>query len=283
MSHRLILLLALCLSTTVQAQSDVEDLRDIHTARSYGMGGAYRALGLGTESVLGNPAAIALYKMYRMELHGSWDAHGKDTFGGLSVMDAKTSDLAAGLDYHLLSLRSGAGRTTAHFTTLALAFPITQGVLIGGSMHYLRARGGPFEANASTANVGLLLRFGDGLTVGFSAHNLIDTQNPELTRYYSAHAGMILGLLVVGADVRADFDTREESVLTYSGGLEYYLGQSIPVRLGYTYDGFNKASQLGVGLGFVTQEGGGIDVGYRHDFAGEQGRVLSLTIKMQVG
>jgi opacity protein-like surface antigen len=283
MSHRLILLLALCLSTTVQAQSDVEDLRDIHSARSYGMGGAYRALGLGTEAVLGNPASIALYKMYRMELHGSWDAEGKDTFGGLSVMDAKTSALAAGLDYHLMSLRSGSGRTTAHFTTLALAFPITPGVLVGGSVHYLRARGGPFDANASTANAGLLLRFSESFTIGFSGHNLIDTQNPELTRYYSAHAGLIAGMLVVGADVRADFDSREDSVLTYSAGLEYFLGQAIPVRLGYSYDGFNEASQLGVGLGFVTQEGGGIDVGYRHDFGGAEGRVLSLTIKMQVG
>ncbi len=210
MLPRLIALLALCLSTTVHAQSDVEDLRDIHSARSYGMGGAYRALGLGTEAVLGNPASIALYRMYRMELHGSWDAQGKDTFGGLSVMDAKTSALAAGLDYHLLSLRSGAGRTTAHFTTLALAFPITPGVLVGGSVHYLRARGGPFDANASTANAGLLLRFGEGFTAGFSAHNLIDTKNPELTRYYSAHAGLILGMLVVGADVRADFDSQED-------------------------------------------------------------------------
>jgi opacity protein-like surface antigen len=283
MSHRLILLLALCLSTTVHAQSDVEDLRDIHTARGYGTGGAYRALGLGTEAVLGNPAAIALYKVYRMELHGSWDAQGKDTFGGLSVMDSKTSALAAGLDYHLLSLRSGAGRTTAHFTTLALAFPLTPGVLVGSSVHYLRARGGPFDANATTVNAGLLLRFSEGLTVGFSGHNLIDTKNPELTRYYSAHAGFFAGLLVLSADVRADFESREQSVFTYGFGAEYILGQAVPVRVGYSYDGFNETSQLGLGLGFMTQEGGGIDVGYRHDFGGERGRVLSLSIKLQVG
>lgn len=283
MPHRLIVLLALCLSTTVHAQSDTEDLRDIHSARSYGMGGAYRALGLGTEAVLGNPASIALFRMYRMELHGSWDAAGKDTLGGLSVMDAKTSDLAAGLDYHLLSLRSGAGRTTAHFTTLALAFPLTQGVLLGSSVHYLRAKGGPFDANATTVNAGLLLRFNESFTAGFSGHNLIDTKNPELTRYYSAHVGFLAGLLVLGADVRADFDTREESVFTYALGLEYILGQSVPVRIGYSYDGFNAASQLGLGLGFMTQEGGGIDIGYRHDFGGEKGRVLAITIKMQVG
>jgi opacity protein-like surface antigen len=283
MSPRLILLLALCLSTTVHAQSDTEDLRDIHSARGYATGGAYRALGLGTEAVLGNPAAMALFRMYRMELHGSWDAAGKDTLGGLSVMDAKTSQLAAGLDYHLLSLRTGAGRTTAHFTTLALAFPLTPGVLLGSSVHYLRARGGPFDANATTVNAGLLLRFNESFTAGFSGHNLIDTKNPELTRYYSAHVGFLSGLLVLGADVRADFDTREESVFTYGLGLEYILGESIPVRLGYTYDGFNEASQLGLGLGFMTQEGGGIDIGYRHDFGGEKGRVLAITIKMQVG
>ena len=47
MSHRLIALLALCLSTTVYAQTDVEGLRNIHSARTYGMGGTSRAMGLG--------------------------------------------------------------------------------------------------------------------------------------------------------------------------------------------------------------------------------------------
>src|SRR5690349_12791750 len=105
MPCRLMLLFALFLSTTVYAQADVDDLRDLQIARAYGMGGAYRALGLGTEAILGNPAAMALWKMYRMEVHGSWDAKGHDAFGGVSVMDGKTSDLAAGLDYHFLSLR----------------------------------------------------------------------------------------------------------------------------------------------------------------------------------
>lgn len=282
MPRGLMFLLALCLSTPLYAQSDVEDLRDLQSARAYAMGGAYRALGLGTEAVLGNPAAMALWKMYRMELHGSWDPAGKDAFGGVSVMDAKTSDLAAGLDYHLLSLRNGEGRATGHFSTLAFALPLTPGVLIGTSIHYLRLSE-PRRTSASTVNVGLLLRFSDSLTTGFSAHNLIDTQNVELTRYYSLHAGYLAGLLTVAADVRADFETRGERVLTYSAGLEYILGQALPVRVGYSYDGFQQSSQLGVGLGFMTAGGGGIDLGYRHELGGEKGRVLALTIKLQVG
>jgi opacity protein-like surface antigen len=275
-------LLALCLSTTVYAQSDVEDLRDIQSARAYAMGGAYRALGLGTEAVLGNPAAIAMWRMYRMEAHGAWDTAGKDAFAGVSLMDAKTSELAAGLDYHILSLRSGEGRATAHFSTLAFALPITQGVFIGTSIHYLRLTG-PRRANSSTVDAGLLLRFSDSFTAGFSAHNLIDTQNPELTRYYSAHVGYLTGLLTVAADVRADFESQDKRILTYSAGVEYILGQVLPVRLGYTYDGFSKASQLGMGLGFMTESGGGIDLGYRHDLGGDKGRLLALTIKLQVG
>jgi hypothetical protein len=275
------LLLALSLSTSVYAQSDVEDLRDVMSARAYGMGGAYRALGLGTEAVVGNPAAIALWKMYRMELHGSWDTTDKDAFGGVALMDAKTSDLAAGLDYHILTLRSGEGRTTGHFSTMAFALPLTPGILIGTSVHYLKLTG-PRQANASTANAGLLLRLTDGFTLGFSAHNLIDTNNVELTRYYSLHTGYLAGLFTVGADVRADFESRDKTVFTYSGGLEYILGQAFPVRVGYTHDGFQKASQLGFGLGFMTETGGGIDLGYRHDLGGNKGRLLALTIKLQV-
>src|SRR4051812_23754799 len=128
MPHRLMLLLALCVSTPGLAQTgNVEDLRDLQSARSFAMGGAYRALGMGTEAVLGNPAALALWKMYRMELHGAWDTHNHGAFGGVSVMDAKTSDLAAGLDYHLVSISHNGARDTAHYSTLGFALPITPG------------------------------------------------------------------------------------------------------------------------------------------------------------
>jgi opacity protein-like surface antigen len=282
MPHRLTLLLALCLSTTVSAQATAEDLRDIQSARGYAMGGAFRALGMGTEAVLGNPASIAMWKMYRMEVHGAWDNSNNDLSGGVSVMDAKTSEVAAGLDYHLLSIHSGEGKTTAHFSTLAFALPITPGILIGSSVHYLRLVG-PRLTNATTADAGLILRLSDSFAAGFSAHNLIDTHNVELTRYYSGHFGFLTGLLTVAGDVRADFESREKAVLTYSVGAEYILGQALPVRVGYTYDGFNKASQLGMGVGFLTGEGGGIDLGHWHDLGGAKGRVLALTVKLQVG
>lgn len=288
--RRLTLLLTLLLSTLAHAQEDsgsdtsvaprAEDLRDVMSARGYGMGGAWRALGVGAESGTGNPAALAAFRTYRIELTGAWDWEGKDATGMVAVADSSTSALAAGVSYQLISLGKGSQRATAHVNTVALAVPLAESLMIGVSSRYLLMRGARL-ANAITGDAGILIRPSDVFSLGVSAHNLIGTGNPELTRYYSAHAGVFAGLLTVAADVRADFETNDRTTFSYSGGLEFILGQNIPLRAGYTWDGFTRSSQLGVGIGVLTG-GGGFDLAYRHDFGGEKGRLIALTFKVQV-
>lgn len=285
MSRRLCLLLALTVASATFAQDTraprSEDLRNLMSARAIGMGGAYRALGLGADAVIGNPAAMGLYKAYRVEVTGAWDYGQKDAFFGATLMDANTSAVAAGLDYHLVSIGKGADRATAHLGTLAFALPLAQSLYIGTSARYL-LMSGQREANATTADAGVLLKLGQSFAVGFSGHNLIDTRNPELTPYYSGHLGYSSGLFTLAVDVRADFVTRPDSTtLTYSGGLEYILGQGIPVRAGYTYDGFTESSRLGLGFGLMA-EGGGLDLAYQHEFGGEEGRMVALSFKLQL-
>jgi opacity protein-like surface antigen len=290
MWHRLTLLLALSLSVLAHAQEAVapdlfrkpraEDLRDFQSARGYGMGGAWRALGLGAEAGLGNPAALAAFRTYRVELTGSWDWVGQDASGMVALADSSTSALAAGVSYQLISLGKGAERTTAHINTIAMGLPIANSLLIGVSSRYLLMRGAR-QANAITGDAGIIFRPSEVISLGVSAHNLINTHNAELTRYYSAHAGLLAGVLTLAADVRADFETQSRTTLTYSGGMEYIFGQSFPVRAGYTWDGFTRSSQLGVGIGLMTP-GGGLDLAYRHDVGGEKGRLVALTFKVQV-
>jgi len=286
MSHRATLLLALSISSSALAQETgastapvAEELRDLTSARAYGMG-AWRALGADAATGTGNPATVAAFRSYRIETTGGWDWVGKDASAMVAIADSATSPLGAGVTYQLITLGKGAARTTAHLNTLALALPLGEHLMIGASGRYLLMRGGR-EANALTMDAGLLLRPSPSLSLGVSAHNLIDTGHAELTRYYSAHAGVFVGLLTIAGDVRADFATNDQRTLTYSGGLEYVLGENIPIRAGYTWDGFTRTSQAGVGIGVVTA-GGGIDLGYRHDFDGEGGKLLSLTFKMQV-
>ena len=276
-----VLLFALCVSTAALAQPS-EDLRDIMSARAYGMGGAYRALGLGSEAVLGNPAAMALYPSYRVEGTGAWDVEQKEGLLGISIVDAATSKLAMGVDYHWVSLGRGGARSSAHLSSLGVGLPLSQMLMIGATARYLRLSGQSRYANSVTVDTGLLLRLSNSFVAGVSAHNLIDTGDEELTRYYSAHVGVLTGMLTLAGDVRADFTTNNENTFTYSGGLEYLLGQVLPVRAGYTYDGFLRTSQLSTGIGFMTESGGGLDIGYRHDLGGPKGRLLALTFKMQM-
>jgi opacity protein-like surface antigen len=287
---RLTFLLALSLSLLARAQEGTEpdtsrepraeDLRNIQSARGYGMGGAWRALGLGAEAGTGNPAALAAFRTYRVELTGAWDWVGQDASGMVAVADSSTSALAAGVSYQLISLGKGTERATAHLNTVAMAVPIANSFLIGVSTRYLLMRGAR-QANAITGDAGVLFRPGEAFALGISAHNLIGTGNVELTRYYSAHAGVLAGQLSIAADVRADFTTNERTTLTYSGGLEYVFGQSFPVRAGYTWNGFTRGSEVGVGIGLLTP-GGGLDLSYYYDFGGEKGRLLALTFKVQV-
>jgi hypothetical protein len=290
MWHRLLFPLLLSLAPLAHAQDGAEpgtsqqpraeDLRDILSARGHGMGGAWRAFGAGAESGTGNPAALGAFRSYRVEITGAWDWVGQDAFGMVAVADSVTSPLAAGVSYQLVTLGKDLERSTAHVNTLAMALPLADSFLIGVSTRYLLLRGAR-QANAITGDAGLLFRPSPVFALGVSSHNLIGTGNPELTRYHSAHVAVLAGMLNLAADVRADFETNNRTTLTYSGGLELVLGQSFPVRAGYTWDGFTRSSQVGVGLGLLTP-GGGLDLAYRHDFGGEDGRLVALTFKLQV-
>lgn len=286
MSPRLLLLLALSVSTAAFAQDSTapraEDLRNLMSARAYGMGGAYRALGFGSEAVQGNPAALGLYRAYRIEFSGAWDygLSQKDANFGATIMDANTSALAAGLDYRYVSIGKGADRATAHLGTLAFALPLAQSLYLGTSVRYL-LMDGRREANSTTVDAGIILKLSEGVTLGFSGHNLIDTRNPELTPYYSGHLGYTTGLFTLAADVRADFVTRPDDTFTYSAGLEYILGQGVPVRAGYMHDGFTGGHIVTAGLGLMGA-GNGLDLAYQHEFGGDESRLVALTVKLQL-
>jgi hypothetical protein len=286
MPLRAIAVLCLTLSvlpTTAGAQVErADELRNIANARALGMGSAYRATGLGADALQGNPAAMALFAAYRIEGSGAYDPRNKQGFLGISLADSSSGRLALGVDYHWLSLGRGGTRSSANFSTLGAALPLGQSLIIGMSGHYLRLNGQSRFANSITLDGGVLLRLGEQLTVGVSGHNLIDTENVELTRYFTAHTAYVGQDLVVALDVRGDFETRASAVLTYNTGVEYIVEQMIPLRVGYTYDGFQRISRLTAGLGFLSPGGGGVDVAYQHDLGGVNGRLLALTLRLAV-
>lgn len=254
------------------------DLRDLQHSRNVGMGGAYEAMGYGAEAIGGNPAALTLYKRYQIEATGSWDVPQGYGFGSIALADS-TNPLAMGISYHFATF-GGLERRWAHVTTMALAYALGDLIHLGlATRHHVLV--GASNTNSITMNAGLIVRPVQFLTIGFSGHNLIPNYNVDLSRYFVASiAAQFAGQLTPSFDLRMDFN-QPQARLAYHAGIEWLIAQTFPIRIGYQYDGIANHQYLGGGIGWFS-EGSGIDFAYRHELGGQQGQMLSLTLKLQL-
>lgn len=276
---RYALSLSLCLSLTALAQVEVTpNLLDLQAARNAGMGGAYEALGYGAETIGGNPAALSLYKRYQIEASGAWDIPQGYGYGTLGVADS-TNQVAAGISYHFATF-GGSQRRWAHLTTLDLAYAFGDMIHIGVAVrHHVLV--GASNTNSVSMNAGVVVRPVEWLTIGFSGHNLISVFNRDIPRYFVASIGaQILGQLTPAFDFTMDFN---QPIMRYQihGGLEWLISNTFPVRLGYEYDGIYNHHYLGGGIGWFS-DGSGVDLSYRHEIGNQNGRMLVLTLKLQL-
>jgi len=242
------------------------------------MGGAYESLGYGAEAVGGNPAAISMFKRYTTEAAGSWDIPQGYGYATLAVLDS-TGPVAAGISYHFATF-GGADRRWAHLTTLALALPILEFLHIGvAARHHVLV--GASNTNSISLNAGLAFRPAEWLSIGVSGHNLIPVYNVDITRYFVASVSSLLfGQLTPAFDLTVDFN-QAAARLAYHGGLEWLIANTVPVRAGYEYNGITNHQYLGFGLGYFSS-GSGVDLAYRHELGGTGGKLLSLSLKLQV-
>jgi hypothetical protein len=267
------------LTAAPSAWAEAISLSELESARSLGMGGAFRATGLGADSVLGNPAAMTMLKAYQLELQGDYDFPSKQGFGGLALRDSQTSEVAAGVVYDFVGLGNGPTRSFANLGTVGLALPLAEFLSIGAAGKYL-FQWGAHHANAGTFDAGALVKPGGGLAIGISAHNLIDTRHSELGRYFAGSIAFLAPSFSIAADVRSTLKKADSAPVLNVGG-EYFIGQVVYIRAGYEHDFLLVHNYLSGGAGVFFQ-GGGFDVTYRHEFAGDNSRLLAATIRLQM-
>lgn len=280
-----LVLLSVCLAAPAFAQEGESatvfgpDLRDLMHARNIGMGGAYLSMGYGAETVTGNPAALAAYKRYQIEASGLWDVPNGMGMGTLALADS-TNPVAAGISYQFVTF-GGLQRRWAHITTMALSYALGDWIFLGVSgRHHIIV--GATNTNSITMNAGLLIRPVQFLSIGISGHNLIYNFNPDITRYFAVSASALLfNQLTPAFDLRADFNGPTPR-FAYHGGLEWLIAMTVPIRAGYQYDGIQNHHYVSGGIGWFA-EGSGVDLAYRHEIGGAEGRLLSLTLKLQLG
>lgn len=265
------------------------DLRDLQHSRNMAMGGAYEALGYGAEAIGGNPAALSLYKRYQMEATGSWDIPLGYGFGSAGLADS-TNALAAGVSYTFATF-GGEDRRWAHLTTLAAAYAFGDIFHLGvAARHHVLI--GASNTNSVSMNAGFIVRPVQFLSFGFSGHNLIGVYNKDVSRYFVASiSGQLFNQLSPAVDVRMDFNGKRiengvevlDPKLAVHAGIEWLIASSVPIRVGYQWDGIAEPNHHYVsgGIGWFY-EGSGIDFAYRHEIGGREGRLISLTLKLQL-
>jgi hypothetical protein len=277
---RWFLLALVALAVPAEAQSLTgPGLEDAMHARNLAMGGAFRAMGYGAEAITGNPAAMSLYKRYQMELSGSWDMPLGYGLGTAAISDSLSSDIAAGVAYDFVTY-GALDRRWAHLTTFALAMPLSQMVHLGASVRHQIITGAT-NTNSITAAAGLVVRPVTFLTIGLSAHNLLPNYNRDLPRYFAGSVSMLLfGQLTPCFDVRADFNTGAPR-FAWHGGVEWLLAMSYPLRAGYERDDITGHQYVSGGVG-IFDEGSGVDFAYRQELGGDGGRMIAMTLKLQM-
>lgn len=275
-------LLAVLISSSVLGQQAVAagaDLRDMMSARNVAMGGAYEALGYGAETIGGNPAGLSLFKRYQLEASGLWDVPQGYGMAQAALADSASSAVAAGVSYQFATFGEQ-DRRWSHITTMAMAYALADWLHLGVAGRHHVITGGS-NTNSITVNAGLILKPWPFLSLGVSGHNLINNYNKDITRYFVASvAGLFFNQLSPVFDLHADFNQAAPR-FAYHAGLEWLIAQTVPLRAGYQFDGIGGHQYVSFGTGYFN-EGSGIDLSYRHEIGGDGGRMLALTLKLQL-
>jgi hypothetical protein len=298
-------LLALLVSSVAHAgpaTTSIEqgyDLGEIQAPRGIGMGGALNALGSSTEALYLNPANLTSTRVYHFELLGSyWLDAQRYSIGG-AVVDSSSSRLAGGF--------AGSGSCQDCFDSagihrnfgdlrLGVAYPFGNLLSIGLVARYLHVdqaiSSGPFGAtlvsdgtpdgpimNTFTVDLGVALTPIPPLHFGLVGHNLTDPGTGLAPTTLAGGVGYDGGVFAVEADVLGDFTTFGHPEGRVMAGGELFVGQHVPLRIGYRYDDGTRSHSLFAGVGYINKQWGIELSGGRDVYAAHPSTIFGLGLR----
>lgn len=243
--------------------------------RSFAMGGAARAVPTSNDVLFVNPAGMAGVKRYGIELQYGYTSHDDLNRLSFSAVDSKSGPVAGGLAFSHV----GGGVFTGGLNQfyLGAAYAISDSLAFGTSLHYIRGGydifgASPEDVSLYTGDVGLMVTLVEGLTLGFAYNNVVSGDQPFLAPpTLGGGVAFSTGAFTITGDVAATVGTTLQRQLgtSYHAGVEYFIADLVPVRLGYTRErvpvdrAFPYESYLSGGLGYAMQTGS-IELSYRH-------------------
>lgn len=267
---------------------DAALFREPAGVRSAGMGGAHRGVGTSNDTLFLNPAGMALFKRYSVELGYGYSPYTNLSDVSISAVDSRSGPVAGGLAY---TYTRGDGEGTdagLHRIIVGAAYALSDYIAIGITGRHVRGafNDGDKRRNPKlyTGDVGLMLRLA-GLGIGVTAQNVI---KDDLTRLvpltFGVGVGYTSGLFTLAADFDINSRNPDHTLERYHVGGEYFIANAFPLRLGYyrapftRKDGVAKTENvLTAGTGWVS-ESGALAISFERSFERERnwGMVTSL-------
>lgn len=249
-------------------------------ARPAGMGQAYTGVAEGTSALYFNPGGVASRMMYQAE--GLYEYTPTGSILNASIIDSKTNpDVAAGVAYSYHFGRGDHSGLSGHDVRLAVAIPaLPERISIGVGGRYMIVKselpdGETVELiNGFTLDAGALFRASDLIQIGVAGRNLLNLCEKDALCSRVAPTTVAAGLsiadnqsFIVAIDGGADLTSDPDSVHPFfQGGVEYFAGGVVPLRLGYQRLQVDERNMFTAGLG-LRLKSAGIDTGFRMDLS----------------
>lgn len=234
---------------------------DVSRARALAMGGAFRAVATSNDAIFSNLAGMAIGRRYALDGNFTLNPASDLRQWSASVVDSKTSAIAAGAAYTSIRGEGFEGDARGSMVNLGIAVPLAAFGALGFGGKYL-SFSSPDPTHAITADVGLLIRLAGRLTAGAIAYNVIDIDSTEAP--FGAGFGLSYGddaSLRLATDVALDLSRKDATPATLHAGGEYFVAGGLPLRLGFRRDVESSKNHVSGGLGFVAPTFG-IDLAY---------------------
>jgi opacity protein-like surface antigen len=264
------------------------------TARSAALGGATRAIGPDIGGLYGNPANIAASRVYHLGAVAQiWPEAHRQSYGAAAV-DSVTSRLAGGLGGSYTSQDPDGIKRKSTDIRFGLGFPLSEKILLGGTIKYLKLNQdgfGPFGSSLPSGGLatdpivsgvsfdaGITAHPADILWLGLSGTNL---NNPgDGFRPLGLGGGLGVGTrdFSIEGDAAANFTTYAKTRLRYMLGGEFLVGEHFPLRAGYRYDDALKSHAISGGLGYLDQQFG-VEMSVRRTVSGEASTTVVLGLQ----
>ncbi|QQR90810.1 MAG: hypothetical protein IPJ88_03480 [Myxococcales bacterium] len=242
---------------TASAQAGAETME---TARGVALGTGMRASAVSTAALLYNPASLSLARLYHVE--GS--ANYVPNTGQIGLMAAAVDSMlnehfAAGLAAKGIFDNSDDGYS-GFDGRLGFGIPIANAVGIGIAARYLTLTDDGVDpavqsdelAKGFTMDASLRVTLADSFHIAALGYNLIDLESALAPVTVGGAASFqVMDAFSVGTDVLFDLSTYDNAEMQIGGGLELFVQEVMPLRIGYFYDAGLDLHAVTGGIGYV--------------------------------